>query len=66
MNITGVELTEEHIGSKVTYIPPHANGDASHADAEGGTILRWNDRFVFVDFGKGTPASVASSLLVWG
>ena len=32
--IEGIEVTEEHIGSPVTYIPPHAIGDANHLDSQ--------------------------------
>lgn len=55
--IQGVELTEEHVGCKVTYVPRHANGNASHPDSEGGHIKRWNDRFCFVTYTTGTKAT---------
>ncbi len=60
------ELTDEHYGSKVIYIPPHAKGDASHSDSQGGTISSWNHKYVFVEFGVGTPHAVRPFLLVWG
>ncbi len=63
--IEGVELTEEHIGSKVTYVPRHANGDASHKDCEGGTIKRWNDGGVFVDYVRNVCRTDFADL-VWG
>ena len=50
--IQGIELTESHIGAKVTYVPRHANGNASHPDAEQGRIKRWNEDGVFVDYIK--------------
>lgn len=48
--IEGRELTESDIGSKVTYVPSHANNDARHPDCEGGRIKSWNDGGVFVDY----------------
>ena len=63
--IESTELIEEHIGSKVTYIPPHAKGNASHKDAEGGHIKRWNDKFCFVTFPHNTCACRFEDL-VWG
>jgi len=66
MNIEGVILTEGAIGSKVTYIPNHAKGNASHPDCEGGTISSWNHYFVFVNYGKGTNAATRPQDLVWG
>ncbi len=48
--IQGVELTESNIGDKVTYIPRHAEGNASHPDCEEGRIKSWNDGGVFVDY----------------
>lgn len=59
-------LTESDKGSKVTYIPPHANGDASHEDAEGGVISSWNNSFIFVEFGTGTAKACRPENLVWG
>ena len=50
MKIQNIELTEEHIGSIVTYVPRHANGNCSHEDCETGRIKSWNDGGVFVDF----------------
>lgn len=63
--IEGVELTEEHIGSKVTYIPRHANGDASHKDAKGGHIKWWNDGGVFIIYPHNTCRTSFEDL-VWG
>ena len=66
MKIENIELANEHKGSKVTYVPPHANGNASHPSCEGGTISSWNDHYVFVNYGKGTNAATRSEDLVWG
>jgi hypothetical protein len=63
--IEGKELTEGNIGDKVTYIPRHANGDASHKDAEGGRIKRWNDGGVFVDYTRNVCRTDFNDL-VWG
>lgn len=63
--IEGKELTSDDIGSKVTYIPPHANGNASHPDAEGGTIKRWTEHGVFVDFTRNV-CRCNFEHLVWG
>lgn len=63
--IENTELTEEHIGSKVTYIPNHANGDASHKDCEEGTIKRWNSSGVFVNYTRNTCHTRFNNL-VWG
>ena len=66
MNIQGRALTKDDKGSKVTYVPPHANGNASHADSDGGLITSWNYLFVFVDYGTGHPQATTPSDLVWG
>ena len=63
--IEGREIKESDIGSKVTYIPRHANGDASHKDCEAGTIKRWNDGGVFVDYVRNVCRTDFSDL-VWG
>ena len=63
--IQNIELTEEHIGSKVTYIPNHANGNAGHKDCEGGTIKRWNNHGVFVIYRSNTYITNFKDL-VWG
>lgn len=65
MFIENVELTEEHVNSKVTYIPRHAKGDASHKDCEGGRIKSWNDGGVFVIYVANTCRTDFSDL-VWG
>jgi len=63
--IQDIELNDSHIGSKVTYTPPHAKGDCSHPDAEEGHIKRWNDLFVFVTYTTG-PKATPARLLHWG
>ncbi len=63
--IDGKPLTEEHVGSKVTYVPRHANGNASHPDCEGGRIKRWNDGGVFVDYVRNVARTNFDDL-VWG
>ena len=66
MKIEDKQLEESDKGSKVTYIPTHAKGDANHSDSEGGTISSWNDRFVFVNYGTGTNKATRPEDLVWG
>lgn len=63
--IDGIELGVEHIGSKVTYIPKHAKGDASHPASAGGRIKSWNDRGVFVDYTTNVCHTNFSDL-IWG
>ena len=63
---TGTPVIEEHIGSKVTYVPNHAEGNAGHKDCEGGTISLWNDKFIFVNYGTGTNQATSPGDLVWG
>lgn len=66
MKIENTELTNEHIGSKVTYIPSHAHGLANHEDCKGGTISSWNDSYIFVNYGTGTNQATYPRHLVWG
>lgn len=65
MKIENKELDIEDIGSKVTYVPNHANGNASHKDAEWGHIKSWNDTFIFVTYQSNTKATRPQDL-VWG
>ena len=65
MKIEGIELKNEHMGKEVTFLPSHAKGNPKHSDAEDGTIVRWNEAYVFVDYGKGTNAATPSRLLIW-
>lgn len=59
--IEGNELTEEHYLCPVTYVPNHADGNAGHADAEQGVLIRWDDEHAFVLYCKGRK--VARTLL---
>lgn len=63
--IEGRQLTHADVGSKVTYVPQHADG-AGHPDCEGGTITSWNDKYVFVNYGTGTNKATDPSDLRWG
>jgi hypothetical protein len=68
MRIQGRELKDSDKGSKVTYIPTHAEGNAGHKDCEGGTISSWNDSCVFVNY-YGTETKGQATYpedLVWG
>lgn len=40
----------DKIGDSVTYIPTHAEGDASHEDCQRGFITSVNHKYVFVRF----------------
>jgi len=64
--IEGIEVTEEHIGSPVTYVPHRANGDASHAACEKGHISSFNEGHVFVRYKAACGAATPTELLVWG
>jgi hypothetical protein len=44
--IEGIQVTEDHIGDPVTYIPNHAKGDVNHSDVEHGTISSFNESCV--------------------
>jgi hypothetical protein len=63
--VGGRQLTQDDIGNKVTYVPMHAGGDASHPDCEGGRIISWNSRGVFVDYGRNRCLTNAEDL-IWG
>jgi len=65
MKIEDVELTEEHVGAKVTYVPDHAK-NAGDPACQGGIISSWNDQYVFVNYGTGTAAATYPRHLVWG
>lgn len=64
--IEGIEVTEEHIGSPVTYIPQHAEGNASHPDSQRGHISSFNDTYVFVRYSAPNGAATRPENLVWG
>lgn len=64
--IEEIEVTEEHIGSSVVYIPTHANGNINHPDVEYGKISSFNDVTVFVKYDEGsTGQSTPTHLLIW-
>lgn len=53
MKIEGRELAiEKHYLDKVTYIPPHANGNAGHTDCEQGVIISFNEKGIRVLYSK--------------
>jgi len=54
------------VGDKVTYVPRHAKGDASHPDCEEGIVTSMNDKFVFVEYGTGTAKGTDRDFLVLG
>lgn len=60
------EVTESDIGSPVTYIPPHVEGDANHADVSRGNISSFNDMYVFVRFNAPNGQACGPDRLVWG
>jgi hypothetical protein len=63
--VDGRVLTAADIGSKVTYVPTHAERNASHPDCESGTIMHWNDRGVMVDYTRNKCRTDFKDL-VWG
>ena len=66
LEIEGKEVNDSDIGSPVTYIPPHAAGDASHPDAERGHISSFNDTYIFVRFNAPNGQACQPSMLRWG
>lgn len=50
--IQEIQLTEEHIGRKVKYIPLHADGSEGHPDVEFGVITSFNEKTIFVRYGS--------------
>ena len=63
--IEGKGLTDKDIGSPVTYVPIHANGNAGHGDCETGTIMHWNDVGVMVNYVRNKCRTNFRDL-VWG
>lgn len=70
--IEGKGVTSDHIGYAVLYVPRHINVEGlSKPDIEStkgtelGWIKRWNDKFIFVDFGYNVKAT-PPDLLRWG
>ncbi|MFQ5686192.1 MAG: hypothetical protein ACE5GV_05975 [Candidatus Scalindua sp.] len=56
-----------HYLDRVTYIPSHAKGNASHPDAEQGVIISWNETDVMVLYcGSRTVKATTPKDLVWG
>jgi len=66
LKIENQNVTDSDIGSPVTYIPPQAEGDASHPAAERGTISSFNDTYVFVRFNAPNGQACQPSMLRWG
>ena len=64
--IQGREVTEDDIDSPVTYIPTHADGNASHPDAQRGHISSFNETTLWVRFRSVNGESVNTRDLVWG
>ena len=62
--IEGETLNLAHIGQKVLYLPPSANGNPKHKNVETGTILSWSNRGVMVDYGK-YFCTTRQEALVW-
>lgn len=66
--IQGVELyqTTNYLDN-VTYVPSHANGNASHPDCEQGVIISFTEDVVKVLYCKSrTVQSTKPDDLVWG
>jgi hypothetical protein len=66
MQICDTTVTEEHIGSWVTYVPHYAHGDAGHMDCLRGTIKSFNDTYIFVSYVDGSTAATKPQDLMWG
>lgn len=68
MKIQGSEVSiEKNYLDPVTYVPPHANGNAGHKDCEQGVIVKVTDEVVMVLYCKGrTVQSTRPEDLVWG
>lgn len=64
--IEGKEVIGEDIGSPVTYIPRHAEGDASHPDCERGVISSFREGRIWVRYHSATGALTPAENLVWG
>lgn len=63
--IGGKEVTDEDIGSPVTYIPRHAKGDVNHPDCERGHISSITEDHVLVRYKAACGAATPTDLLVW-
>jgi hypothetical protein len=62
-SILNIEITEEHIGKPVIYIPNHYNGDP--AQCESGTISSFNDTYIFVKFKGPNGQACKGENLIW-
>ena len=51
-----IEPKQENISDAVVYVPTHAKGNRAHPDCEYGVITSFNDRVVFVRYGKNTES----------
>jgi len=45
-----MKLTECKKGTRVRYVPRHAEGDTSHPDCQNGVVSSKNDTFAFVKY----------------
>lgn len=59
-------VTDAIIGDPVTYIPYHAEGNASHSDCEHGFITSVNDEYIFVRFSGCTSQACKPDQLMLG
>lgn len=68
MKIEGRDIsTEKNYLDPVTYVPPHAEGNAGHKDCEQGVIISMNDTNVKVLYCKSrTVQATKPEDLVWG
>jgi hypothetical protein len=66
--IDGRELyIQHHFLDKVTYVPSHADGSASHKDSKQGVIISFTEDDVKVLYCEGrTVQSTRPEDLVWG
>lgn len=66
MLIENKEVKNDDIGSTVTYIPDHANGNMSHPDCEKGIISSYNKDYIFVRFRSPNGQACRPENLIWG
>jgi len=64
--IEGKELTNEDIGSPLTYIPTHADGNIQHSDVERGNLSSFNERGIWVRFKSANGEKCDPEDLRWG
>lgn len=65
MLIENKEVKNNDIGSPVTYIPDHANGNMSHPDCEKGIISSYNENYIFVRFRSPNSQACRPENLIW-